>query len=246
MENKEYPYLYLGSVSEARRYNELDKWRESHKQNIACKEAIEEAIRKGFDGMYLDEHCAKGVIEAYGFKRVGWVLANTLQQKRDDGRFSLMNKAWAETTFIPKSDRNHDFTVKSHQAVLDGFVDQFRGAQAELQVFDRTHCESAVGVDLTGKVLVMSLWTLKESYWAPENQLWLATGGFGCSPTAAGRAVYATCLGDGEHTRWDRSDFIGILREEHLPDWAREQVEKLKNSQEIGPVSPGPEQVMQL
>ena len=47
---KDHTYLYLGSVSEARRYNELDKWRESHRQNVACKRAIEEAIRKGFDG----------------------------------------------------------------------------------------------------------------------------------------------------------------------------------------------------
>ena len=56
----------------------------------------------------------------------------------------------------------------------------------------------------------------------------LATGGFGCVPTAAGRAVYATCLGDGEQTRWNRSDFIGILREEHLPDWARESLKQIR------------------
>lgn len=242
MENKEYPYLYLGSVSEARRYNELDRWRESHKQNIACKEAIEEAIRKGFNGMSLDPDCAKSVIEEYGFKRVCWVLSATIQQKKYDGRFSLQNKSWAEGTFIPKSDRNHDFSVESHPAVLDGFVTQFRRAQEALQLFDRTHCESTVGVDLTGKVLVMSPWTLKESYWSQKNQLWLTTGGFGCSPTAAGRAVYATCLGDGEHTRWDRSDFIGILREEYLPDWARGQVEKLKTGQAIS----GKEPVMKL
>lgn len=118
--------------------------------------------------------------------------------------------------------------MQSHPAVLDGFVSQFRKAQAELQMFDRTHCDSLTGQELKGQVLVMSPFTLKESYWAQENQLWLATGGFGCSPTAAGRAVYAICLGDGEHTRWDRSDFIGILREEHLPDWARESLEQIR------------------
>ena len=225
---KDYPYLYIGSVSEARRHNELDMWREGHKQNMACKQAIEEAIRKGFDGMYLDKACARNVIDNYGFKRVGWVLSNTLQQKKDDGRFSPHNKAWAASTFIPQSDRNYDFTVESHPAVLDGFVNQFRKAQAELQLFDRTHCDTMTGQDLTGKVLVMSPSTLKESYWAQENQLWLATGGFGCSPTAAGRAVYATCLGDGEHTRWNRSDFIGILREECLPDWATEMIAKIE------------------
>ena len=225
---KDHAYLYLGSVSEARRYNELDRWRASHEQNIACKQAIEDAIRKGFDGMYLDQACAWSVIEAFGFKRVGWVLSSTLQQKKDDGRFSPQNKEWAKTTFIPRSDRNHDFTVESHPAVLDGFVNQFRKAQAELQMFDCSHCDTMTGQELTGKVLVMSPFTLKESYWAQENQLWLATGGFGCSPSAAGRAVYATCLGDGEHTRWDRSDFVGILREEHLPDWARESLEQIR------------------
>ena len=35
---------------------------------------------------------------------------------------------------------------------------------------------------LEGSVLVMiPPYTLKESCWSPENQLWLATGGFGCS-----------------------------------------------------------------
>ncbi len=225
---KDHPYLYLGSISEARRYNELDKWRASHEQNIACKRAIEEAIRKGFDGMYLNGDCAQSVIDSFGFKRVGWVLANTLQQKKDDGRFSPRNKEWAAGTFIPPSDRNYDFTVESHPAVLDGFVNLFRKAQAELQMFDCSHCDTMTGQELTGKVLVMSPYTLKESYWSPENQLWLATGGFGCGPSAAGRAVYATCLGDGEQTRWDRSDFIGILKEEHLPDWARERLEQLR------------------
>ncbi|MBR2881133.1 MAG: DUF3849 domain-containing protein, partial [Prevotella sp.] len=88
----DYPYLYLNSLREAKRYDEVPKWRESHKLNVACKDAIEEAIRNGFDGMHLDKDCAKGVIEDYGFKRVGWVLSNTIQQKNDDGRFSPYNK----------------------------------------------------------------------------------------------------------------------------------------------------------
>ena len=52
---RDHAYLYLGSISEARRNNELDDWRMSHKQNILCKQAIEDAIRKGFDGMHLDK-----------------------------------------------------------------------------------------------------------------------------------------------------------------------------------------------
>ena len=78
---KDHAYLYLSSISEAKRQNEVALWRASHLENIACKQAIEEAIRRGFDGMHLSHDCARGVIEDFGFKRVGWVLAATIQLK---------------------------------------------------------------------------------------------------------------------------------------------------------------------
>lgn len=54
-----------------------------------------------------------------------------------------------------------------------------------------------------------------------------AHDGFGCSPHAIGRSIRCTCLGDGEHTRWNRADFIGVLKDEFLPDWAKEKLEQL-------------------
>ena len=153
---KDHAYLYLGSVSEARRQNELALWRASHLENIACKQAIEEAIRRGFDGMHLSHDCARGVIEDFGFKRVGWVLAATLQQKQYDGRFSPQNKTWAASTFIPPSDRNYEFSVESHPAVLDGLVSAFGEAQTDLNLFNSSHCDDMTGQELVGKVLVMS------------------------------------------------------------------------------------------
>lgn len=97
---KDHAYLYLSSFAEAKRQNEVALWRASHLENIACKQAIEESIRRGFDGMHLDRDCARSVIDNFGFKRVGWVLSATLQQKQYDGRFSPQNKAWAASTFI--------------------------------------------------------------------------------------------------------------------------------------------------
>lgn len=73
MEHKEFPYLYMNSAAEAKRYDELDRWRESYKVNVACKKAIEEAIRQDFDGMHLKEGCVQRVISEYGFKRMEWV-----------------------------------------------------------------------------------------------------------------------------------------------------------------------------
>ena len=62
--NNTYPYPY--SAAEARKRNELSLWRESHKANIACRNAIEEAIRQNFDGMHLDKNCITPVLEEYG------------------------------------------------------------------------------------------------------------------------------------------------------------------------------------
>ena len=76
--NDTYPYPY--SAAEARKRNELSLWRESHKANIACREAIEDAIRQNFDGMHLDKDCIAPVLTAYGYKRTAWVLANTLHE----------------------------------------------------------------------------------------------------------------------------------------------------------------------
>lgn len=64
--------------------------------------------------------------------------------------------------------------------------------------------------DWQNKVMVLSASALKPAYQKKENQLWFATSGFGCSPTALGTAVYGICLGDGEQSRWRRGDFLGI------------------------------------
>ena len=72
---KDHAYLYLGSVSEARRQNELALWRASHLENIACKQAIEEAIRRGFDGMHLSHDCARmGAGRHHSAEAGGWTL----------------------------------------------------------------------------------------------------------------------------------------------------------------------------
>lgn len=242
-----FSYLYPYSREEAKRLNELSLWRESHKENVACKNAIEEAIRQSFDGMHLNADCAQGVISQYGFKRVHWVLANTVQQKDWDGRFSQENKEWAKRTYIPSDKDNYHnhnlyFLVDSHPAVLDGFINQYRRAYQALGLFDHTRCEpDSKDMDYQGRILVLSPDVLKESCLTPKDQLWLCTGGFGAHAGASGRAVFATNLADGEKSRWNRSDFIGVLADSHLPDWAREKLMEHQEQEPGGPDTGGME-----
>ena len=40
-----------------------------------------------------------------------------------------------------------------------------------------------------------------------------------------------TCLSDGEMTRWNRNEFIGVLDDKFLPEWAKPKLAEL-NAQE--------------
>ena len=229
-------YLYPYSSAEARERDELPLWRESHKANIACRNAIEDTIRQNFDGMHLNKDCLTPVLEEYGYKRTAWVLANTLHELKWDGRFGNANKQWAERACIPKDiNHNSDFVVRSHPAVLDGFVTFYRKAVQALNLFGAEHCVGdRAEQDFTGKVLVLSPEALQEQYWGQKDQLWYARSGFGCEPHSSGRAVFATCLSDGEAARWNREDFTGVLDEKYLPDWAREKLEELMTQEQTG------------
>lgn len=136
MENMKSLPIYRQTGMYAREHCELDQFRTSNVANIACRAAIEEAIRENFDGMYLKRDAAERVIREFGTERVQFVLANTVQQKDWDGRFSRSNKAWAATFEIPADvvmgmDRRGQFIVNSHPAVLDGFISQVREALRE-------------------------------------------------------------------------------------------------------------------
>ena len=231
-------YLYRDSIETARSQKQISIWRASHQANIACKNAIEAGIREGFDGMHLQEGCAQKVIDAYGFKRVNWVLANTLREKSWDGRFSRSNKDWSqEFTIPPDSQHNSEFVVETHPAVLDGFVSQVRQAYQQLNLFDARQCypDSQAELNCGGKILVLSTEALRESCWTPENQLWYAHDGFGCSPCTIDQSIRCTCLGDGETTHWNRRDFVGVLKEEYLPKWALSKMQQLRLGGEPSP-----------
>ena len=124
--------LYKYPASHASEHGELDAYRASHKANEACKKAIEDAIHDHYSDNCLGRGAVKQVVDAFGFERTLYVLANTVRQLSHDGRISNANKRWAAT--IPvyedmdgfRSDRNVYLTVNSHPGLIDIFVRQAR------------------------------------------------------------------------------------------------------------------------
>ena len=84
--------VYLWSLREAQKLGEVDRWRESYKENCTCARAIEQAIDDNYADNRLNTDAAKDIIERFGYNRVNWVLANTIQRKDADGRFSQSKK----------------------------------------------------------------------------------------------------------------------------------------------------------
>ena len=138
--------VYRQNASYARQHGEMAVYQRSNVANVACRNAIEEAIRQHFDGMRLDVRGAKKVLETFGAPRVLLVLANTVQQKAWDGRFSMENRKWAQTYELPvdeelAGDRRSAYVVQSHPAVLDGFMQERELQQNKVCLQDKLHPE---------------------------------------------------------------------------------------------------------
>ena len=96
-----------------------------------------------------------------------------------------------------------------------------------VKLFDGSHCIPRSHYEnYENSVLIIRAELLKESHRTAENQLFFARGGFGCSPTARGRAVMGQFLIDGEEAWFAREDFVGIMDENHLPEWAHEKLQE--------------------
>lgn len=225
--------LYRYSAERAKHNNELDIWRESQNENVRCRDYLDEQIREKFDGMYLPDECAENAIKEFGYDRTMWVIADTILERKSDGRFSEQNRKWAKSLNISQDGHNYEFALNSHSCIVDGLAGDVRKMYAALGLFSGEHIvQSDEPQDYENRLLILRDTSLKEEYRTPENQLFYAIGGFGCSPTASGRKVSGHFLSDGEKTQFNRQDFIGVIADEHIPDWAREKLEQLTAEQE--------------
>lgn len=117
--------LYKFTFASAQAHGELEQARASHKANIACKEAIQRAIRDHYRNNCLDEAGAREVLEQFGPERTKYVLANTVQNGMWDARYCQYNKDWAKNICICEAAA-WAWVVNSHPGLIDIFITQVR------------------------------------------------------------------------------------------------------------------------
>ena len=150
--------LYRYSLAEAKRNDEVEAWRNSQKENVRCKEFLDKQISERFDGYRLPSDCVELTVKEFGFDRTMWVIANSIKLREGDGRIHRENREWANSFYIPKSDSNYSFSLRSHSCIVDGLAAQVQRMYAELNLFDGRHIlQYDEPQDYTDKLLVLRL-----------------------------------------------------------------------------------------
>ena len=220
--------LYPWSLKDAQKSNEVHLWRESYKENCDCARAIERAIRNNLSSGVLNTNAACDVVDTYGFDRVKFVLANTIQRKGDE-LFSDANKSWLKGVYIPKDDVCWHYEVDSQPGLVNIFTSRVKSEWDNLKIFDKSHCADDKFYE--DKVLVLKPSALKDEYKTPDFQLFYAKSGFGCNPTKMGTSVSGIFLMDDEYAHFRRGDFLGVIKEEYLPEWAKEKIQSMTKAE---------------
>ena len=230
-----YETLYRLPLAFAVTRGEKAEWRKSYRENIVCANDIEKAIAENYDGERLNTDCVKALIDKHGFSRLNWVLGATVLEHICDGRISEENKQWARKIGAVAENLRIDFCVNSHPGLVNLLVDSARKQWQELGFYDSSHCisEKDGEIDYTGRIVVLKAERLTDDYLRPEAQIFYAESGFGCKPDSNGRKVFGRFLDTGEQTYIFRSEIAGALKDENIPDWAKQKVEEFQQHNEM-------------
>lgn len=98
-------------------------------------------------------------------------------------------------------------------------------------LFTAEHCHSNdYKESLAGKVVAIKPAVFSPEYRRGDYQLVLVVGGNGARANPNGNAVYCNHLNNGTHTRFERYDILGVVKD--LPDWAKESLARLQSDLE--------------
>ena len=86
---------------------------------------------------------------------------------------------------------------------------------------------------IENKVVVIKGNILRPEFRHANHQLMLCTGGFGSQSHSRGRTCYCISLYDGKQTSYYRSDVLGVIEPEKLPEWAKEGLKKANEIREM-------------
>ena len=80
-------------------------------------------------------------------------------------------------------------------------------------------------------IVVVRPSVLRPEHRIPQKQIYFAKSGNGIKNHSFGTAVYCDNLYTGKHTRFERYDFMGVLKPEHYPKWVKDKIKDMPSLQ---------------
>ncbi|NCC86382.1 MAG: hypothetical protein EOM05_00740 [Clostridia bacterium] len=97
----------------------------------------------------------------------------------------------------------------------------------------KNDCEpTSYSDDIDGKVIAIKTDVIRREYRTIDRQLFLVTGGNGSKANPRGSAVFCTNLYSSNKTRWERRDVLGVVKEQSMPKWAKENLSIIQNQKQ--------------
>ena len=123
MEQQRSVPIYDGTAREANERGEVEKLKASRRADSDCRDAIENAIARNYDGSRLNTKAAIAEVrEQFGDKRMVRVTASLILNRPHDARISPENMFWAEKNAATKKV----CTNRTHSGLLDIFAARLR------------------------------------------------------------------------------------------------------------------------
>ncbi len=105
-------------------------------------------------------------------------------------------------------------------------IDEKSKITVDMTPIEKEGCQVLEADDrIKNKVVVIRADVFKPEYQISTKQLQLCTGGFGAEPNSRGSACFCTNLYSGKESRFERSDILGVIEKDDLPDWAKERLD---------------------
>lgn len=137
--------LYKNDYTIANDKNEIQLYRDSHKENCSCSKAIDKAIADNYKDNRLDTKSAlESVMQEYPLERIAHVTTTRVVASDWDGRFSEKTKDWAKNECSGLSEmfmkKALDYHLNEHPGLVNLFADRVIEKQLEIE---NTVAESA-------------------------------------------------------------------------------------------------------
>ena len=157
---------------------------------------------------------------------------NMVEQQNVEGRFKeLLSERGVLPDWSGMESIITDMAEKYRDDFGYGYDEEFQGYISERDDDLKEHFNSEIfgdvyvdkgASDYTGRIMIIRPEYFSSRSFTPDEQLFLAQSGPGCDPKEYGGAVNGVFLYDREEASVTSDCFLGAMREEHIPMWARE------------------------